>query len=55
MKHFSRMTKRTTDPSKTNAVIMGKNTWQSIPSKFRPLPNRFNIVLSTKVGYKIII
>jgi len=29
-----------------NAVIMGRNTWISLPEKFRPLRNRLNAVLS---------
>lgn len=29
-----------------NTVIMGRNTWDSIPEKFRPLPNRKNIIIS---------
>lgn len=29
------------------SVIMGKNTWLSLPEKFRPLPNRNNIIVST--------
>lgn len=29
-----------------NAVIMGEVTWLSLPEKFRPLPQRENIVLS---------
>ena len=27
-------------------VLMGRKNWLSIPEKFRPLPNRLNIVLS---------
>jgi dihydrofolate reductase len=27
-------------------VVMGRNTWESIPEKYRPLPNRINIVVS---------
>lgn len=32
--------------NKRNAVIMGRKTWESIPPKFRPLPNRLNIILT---------
>ncbi|QNE89176.1 dihydrofolate reductase [Corynebacterium incognita] len=28
-------------------VIMGRNTWESLPVKFRPLPGRANYVLSS--------
>ncbi|KAB7504583.1 Viral dihydrofolate reductase [Armadillidium nasatum] len=48
MKHFTKMTKTTEDSTKKNAVIMGRNTWQSIPEKFRPLPGRINILVSTQ-------
>jgi dihydrofolate reductase len=41
MKHFRELT-----TGAGNTVIMGRKTWESIPEKFRPLPNRCNIVLS---------
>lgn len=46
LKRFAQITTTTMDPNKQNAVIMGRKTWDSIPAKFRPLPNRFNIVLT---------
>lgn len=31
-----------------HAVIMGRKTWESLPAKFRPLPGRTNIVLTSQ-------
>lgn len=31
-----------------NAVIMGRKTYEAIPAKFRPLPNRRNVVVTTQ-------
>ena len=28
-----------------NAVVMGRKTWDSLPIKFKPLPERLNIVM----------
>jgi len=30
-----------------HAVIMGRHTWESIPERFRPLPGRINIVVTS--------
>lgn len=51
MAFFRRITTSTTSVSegKRNAVIMGRQTWESIPARFKPLPGRLNIVLSRNV------
>ncbi|MBF0571908.1 MAG: dihydrofolate reductase [Candidatus Omnitrophica bacterium] len=49
LKHFKEITTSVSDPSKKNAVIMGRKTWESLPLKFRPLQGRVNLVL-TKGG-----
>lgn len=46
MKYFRNLTTKTEDCTKQNACIMGRKTYFSIPEKFRPLPNRFNVIVS---------
>ena len=57
MKLFKRITTTIQNPNdkekgKQNAVIMGRKTWESIPMKYRPLPNRINIILSRTMNKK---
>jgi dihydrofolate reductase len=40
MAHFKKQTMNQT-------VVMGRNTWESIPDKYKPLSGRHNIVLSS--------
>ncbi|GLB36130.1 putative dihydrofolate reductase [Lyophyllum shimeji] len=52
MKYFAQVT--TTAPAgQTNAVMMGRNTWESIPKKYRPLRGRVNIVTSRNENYEL--
>ena len=44
MAHFKRVT--TGHP-----VIMGRRTWESFPAKYRPLPDRTNIVITRRQGW----
>ena len=53
LKFFKETTTFTKDESKQNAVIMGRKTWESIPSKYRPLPSRLNIVLTRNTNSDI--
>jgi dihydrofolate reductase len=45
LKHFKNITTTVDDDKKKNCVIMGKNTWYSLPK--RPLVNRTNIIISS--------
>ena len=46
MQHFKELTTMTVDSRKKNAVILGRKTWESLPAKFRPLPERLNVVVT---------
>jgi hypothetical protein len=53
-KHATTVVPETLQASQVqNAVIMGRVTWESIPPKFRPLDNRFNIVVSRSPTYDL--
>lgn len=40
--------KRFKDLTLGHPVIMGRRTWESLPEKFRPLPGRTNVVVSSR-------
>lgn len=44
LKHFKFITESNKNPKLQNSIIMGKNTWNSLPKK--PLDNRLNIIVS---------
>lgn len=46
MKHFKELTMGKT-------VVMGRKTWESLPEKFRPLPDRKNIVITRQEDYSV--
>lgn len=46
MAHFKELTTG-------KVVIMGRKTWESIPSKFRPLPDRVNVVVTRNRNYEL--
>jgi len=45
MAHFRELTRG-------HPVIMGRATWESLPPRFRPLPDRDNIVLTRRPGFE---
>jgi len=39
------------DTTTGHTVVMGRKTWESLDTRFRPLPKRRNIVLSRQPGF----
>ena len=53
MRRFKDVTLRPSGEGKQNVVVMGRKTWESLPDKFRPLPGRLNIVISSRSGLSL--
>lgn len=51
LKYFADVTTKVSDPAMKNMVIMGRNTWESIPENHRPLKGRLNVVLTRNSDY----
>ena len=49
--HLAEDMKRFKELTVSHPVIMGRKTWESLDPRFRPLPNRDNIVVSRNSGY----
>jgi dihydrofolate reductase len=45
--------KRFKDLTSGQVVIMGRKTYESLPKKFRPLPDRINIVVTKNQNWKM--
>lgn len=45
LEHFREVTTAAPE-GRRNAVLIGRRTWESLPERFRPLPDRLNVVLS---------
>lgn len=46
MDYFRTQTVGTHADGRRNAVVMGRKTWNSLPERFRPLPDRLNVVVT---------
>lgn len=53
LKYFRDITTRCHDNNKKNCIIMGKNTWYSLPNAPSPLKDRVNIIISANDYDKI--
>lgn len=49
--HIPEDFKRFKDLTSGHIVIMGRKTYESLPEKFRPLPNRTNIIITRNASF----
>ncbi|XP_043225628.1 putative dihydrofolate reductase isoform X2 [Amphibalanus amphitrite] len=50
-KHFTSLIRRLDDPSKKNAVILGRKTWESVPATSRPIKGKINVIVTSQADY----
>ncbi|MBF0483683.1 MAG: dihydrofolate reductase [Candidatus Omnitrophica bacterium] len=53
LKYFKQVTTFVLNKGASNAVIMGRKTWESIPKNFQPLKDRINVVLTRNNNLKL--
>nr|AIA13862.1 Dihydrofolate reductase [uncultured bacterium] len=51
-RRLGRDLRRFRELTENTAVVMGPKTYASLPEKYRPLPRRLNIILTTNQNYK---
>ncbi|GMF32380.1 unnamed protein product [Phytophthora lilii] len=52
LKRFRALTTAPAAAAAQHAVIMGRKTWESLPPKVRPMPKRFNVVLTRDASFR---
>ena len=53
LKFLKNKTSSVSEEGMRNAVIMGRKTWETIPSKWQPLPKRLNVVVTRRADYEL--
>ena len=51
MQYFKKATSETSSLEFSNAVLMGRRTWEGISDKYRPLSGRINLVLTHNISW----
>tara|TARA_Y100000034_G_scaffold130321_1_gene188448 strand:- start:17709 stop:18314 length:606 start_codon:yes stop_codon:yes gene_type:complete len=52
-RHSTSDLKRFSSITNKRVMVMGRKTWESVPEKYRPFPDRLNVVLTRQENYKV--